>query len=279
MITTELRRTFPASAATTLRITAHGNVVIHYEAVDVATVEVTSCDEVDLTPVTMTVEGEEIRVDVPPLLTEAAGRRGIAIDLGFWSFSLGDARVRLTTEITLPEGADVEVEVRGSGELTVDGPAGSVVARASGGDVTLGPCGEVDIRTTSGDIRTEDVTGGTLATASGDIGVEWVSGELQIRTGSGDVRIERASGSLDAASGSGDVDVEFVDGEVITVKTASGEVRIGLPRGVPIWQDVHTVSGDVSSRLEPTGQPGEGDRFITVRVSTASGDVDLHNAS
>ncbi len=51
-----------------------------------------------------------------------------------------------------------------------------------------------------------------------------------------------------------------------------------MPTGVPIWQDVQTTSGDVDARLEPAGQPADGDPFITVRVTTASGDVTLRNA-
>lgn len=256
------RETFPASARTTLRVSVQAaDVTIRHEATDTCTVEVACHDEVDLGQVVFSTAGDVVAVRVPPLLAEQSGRRGLAIDLGFMSLSLGDPRARgVTVTAVLPEGASVHVESK-SGDVVVGGYS----ARAT-------------LRTGSGAITLEEADEAILATGSGDVAAGRIHADGQIRSGSGNVRLRHASGALTVGTGSGDLDVALFDGAAITLRTASGDVSVGLPTGVPIWQDVQTTSGDVDARLEPAGQPAGGDPFITVRVTTASGDVTLRNA-
>lgn len=166
----------------------------------------------------------------------------------------------MTTIVSLPEGASLDIAVRAAGDVSVTGRSGRVAIKAASGDITAGSLAEA-----------------TLATASGDVSVEAVAVRLETRTGSGDVRIGRASGVVEAATGSGDIDVDFFDGDTLTLKSGSGDLSVGVPREVPIWQDVHTVTGDVNLNVAPAGQPDEGQRFITVRATTASGDITLRN--
>ena len=262
MIATELRREFPATESTVVRIVTQGDVIVRHEPTESVTVEVRCSDEIDLAPVNIRSEADTVIVEVPPLLSDAPGRRGISIDLGFWSFSAGDARSDLTTLVTLPEGASLDIAARAAGDVAIAGRSGRVAIKTASGDITVGALAE-----------------GSLTAASGDITVDTAAGRLEVRTGSGDVRIGRASGTVEATSGSGDLDVGVFDGDTVTLKSGSGDLSVGLPRDVPIWQDVHSVTGDVSVTLAPAGQPDEGQRFITVRASTASGDITLRNAS
>lgn len=114
-----------------------------------------------------------------------------------------------------------------------------------------GRSGRVAIKTASGDITAGALAEGSSTAASGDITVDTAAGRLEVRTGSGDVRIGRASGTVEATSGSGDLDVGVFDGDTVTLKSGSGDLSVGLPRDVPIWQDVHSVTGDVSVTLAP----------------------------
>ncbi len=244
--TSTLRREmFAATPATTLRVdTIDADVVVRHEVTDTAVVEVSAREEVDLAPVEISSSGADISVRVPPLLVDGNGRRGLAIDLGFVSLAVGNARVRgLRVEVVLPEGAGIDLATK-SGDVTVTGTSGGAVLRSG-----------------SGDLVADRLTAGA-----------------QVRTGSGDVRVREASGTFVGGSGSGDLHVDRFDEGTITLRTGSGDIRVGVPRGVPVWQDVNTASGDVVSQVEPVGQPGEGEAFITVRATTASGDITLLDA-
>ena len=58
-------------------------------------------------------------------------------------------------------------------------------------------------------------------------------------------------------------------------KGASGDVRVGIPSGLPVWTDLSTVSGSIRSSLEGAGQPAEGQDHVELRAKTVSGDIVL----
>ena len=64
----------------------------------------------------------------------------------------------------------------------------------------------------------------------------------------------------------------------LTAKTASGDVRIGVVAGTPVWTDVRTASGRLTSTLPRTGEPAADQPYLEVRATTASGDVTLHQS-
>ena len=64
----------------------------------------------------------------------------------------------------------------------------------------------------------------------------------------------------------------------MTAKTASGDVRVGVVPGTPVWTDIRTASGRLASDLPATGEPGPDQPYLEVRATTASGDVTLHQS-
>ena len=64
----------------------------------------------------------------------------------------------------------------------------------------------------------------------------------------------------------------------VTARTGSGDVRVGVVAGTPVWTDIRTASGRLSSDLPSTGEPGPDQPYLEVRATTASGDVTLHQA-
>lgn len=257
---TAMRTSWAASNATTVHLSVHdADVSIRHEATDTATLVVSASDRVDFDLVDVAVGGDDITIRVPPLLSDAPGRRGIALDLGFFSMSLGDARARVQVDIVVPEKASLDIETR-SGEVLVAGASGSVRVRSGTGDVTL-----------------DEADSAVVTTASGDIMMGRVFGEATVRSGSGNVRLRHALGNVDAVAASGDIDLLLAEGQNVTARAASGDVLLVLPAGVPVWQDIHTSAGEVVSHLAPVGQPAEGERFVTVRITTASGDITLRN--
>ena len=71
-----------------------------------------------------------------------------------------------------------------------------------------------------------------------------------------------------------------------SVKTVSGDVRVGVGRGTRVWIDATSVSGDLGSELglddrEPdTDEPDPGGGpVVPLHVKTVSGDVSIVRAT
>ena len=64
----------------------------------------------------------------------------------------------------------------------------------------------------------------------------------------------------------------------VDVKTGAGDIRITVPRDIPVWQDLHSSFGEVVSRIASRGEPAEGQPFIRVTARTGTGDVVLQSA-
>ena len=183
----------------------------------------------------------------------------------------------------------------GSADVRVLGRIGDSLLRSGSGDVNVEDAsGSLSVETGSGDIGADDVTGDLrVKSGSGDVSVDHVGGSATISTGSGDVRIQTSSGALQVKSGSGDLTVDeahhdvllstasgdLVVGEVrrgqLTAKNVSGDVRVGIPAGIPVWTDVTTMTGSVRSNLQGAGEPAEGQDYIELRAKTVSGDIVL----
>lgn len=165
----------------------------------------------------------------------------------------------------------------GSGELEVELVNGPTEIQSGSGDLRLGELrGDTRIKSGSGDIVVIRCSETVVSTGSGDVDIRKVDGRLAAKTGSGDVQVGEASTDLSLATGSGDLSVELAHKGRYVVKGASGDVRIGIPAGTPVWTDLTTASGRVHSDLTPVGPPADGQDHLEIRATTASGDINLH---
>ena len=175
--------------------------------------------------------------------------------------------------------ADMRVD-SGSGDVTLDIVEGDTVVHSGSGDLLAEHLvGEASLKSGSGDIvvrRSESSL--VVTTGSGDVRVESARDDLAIKTGSGDAHVRSIGAEAVFTTGSGDFVVDQVASGRITAKTASGDVRIGVVPGTPVWTDVRTVSGQLSSTLPSTGEPAPDQPYLEVRATTASGDVTLHQS-
>lgn len=176
--------------------------------------------------------------------------------------------------------ADTRVD-SGSGDVALDIVEGEAVVHSGSGDLTVEHLvGEAHLKSGSGDVVVHRAESRLIVTTgSGDVRVEAARDELAIKTGSGDAQVRSLGGEAMFTTGSGDLVVEEVASSRITAKTASGDVRIGVVPGTPVWTDVRTASGRLSSTLPSTGEPAPGEPYLEVRATTASGDVTLHQSS
>lgn len=190
-----------------------------------------------------------------------------------------DAKVGSSDVATHGRFADTRVD-SGSGDLLLDVVDGSTDIRTGSGDVVATHlAGDARIKSGSGDIvvRRSDA-GLVVTTGSGDVRVEASSDGLAIKTGSGDAEVRAISGDAVFTTGSGDFSIAEAAAGRITAKTASGDVRIGVRAGLPVWTDIRTASGRLSSDLPRTGEPAPDQPYLEVRATTASGDVTLHQS-
>lgn len=199
----------------------------------------------------------------------------------------------------LPVGSTVAAKLR-SAELRVTGEIDSARIESASGDVFLTDvAGNARLDTASGDVRLTSIGGDLrVKTASGDVGADTCCADVSVQTASGDIVLRTVEGDLDARTASGDVEVGSADasarartasGDVelgrvrtgrVEVQTASGEVTVGVETGTAVWLDVSSLSGTVSSTLEPTEptEPAEeAGHTLELRVVTVSGDISLRS--
>lgn len=208
----------------------------------------------------------------------------------------GDASLRI--EVTVPSGSDVAART-GSADLSLEGDVGCGTLRSGSGDLRAASlAGPSVLETGSGDIHVDDAAGDlraksgsgqitlgrtaaavVVSTGSGDVTIAHASGPTAVKTGSGDLRVSESHTDVSLSTGSGDLAIGAAHRGKVNVKGASGDVRIGIPPGVPVWTDITTVSGEIRSAIGGTGAPAEGQPYVELRAKTISGDVVLAEAA
>ena len=220
--------------------------------------------------------GDVLEVDVPQVRT--------GIFSGFGS--------KLRVEVVVPVGSSVLTK-SGSGDVRTVGELAEVELRSGSGDLQVGAADRATANSGSGNARIDRATAveasagsGTIAigtaedvgarTGSGDIIVDHAA-RLRGTTGSGDLRIGETSMAT-LRSGSGSIQVKLVRSGEIGASSASGGVTVGVADGTPTLLDCQSVSGRVRSELEPSGEPGEGENSVVLRLRSASGSITVLRA-
>lgn len=205
-------------------------------------------------------------------------------------------RPEIVITARIPTGSTIAAKLR-SADLRVTGELDSARVESASGDISLADLagtaridsasGDVRLATIGGDLRVKtasgDITAGTccadvtVQTASGDTTLDVVEGDLEVKTASGDVEVGTVDGSARARTASGDVELARLRAGRVEVQTVSGEVELGVERGIAVWLDVSSLSGTVSSTLEPTEPAGDAAASLELRVNTVSGDISLQS--
>ncbi len=201
-------------------------------------------------------------------------------------------------EIRGPDGASVETK-SGSADVEGNGRFGAVEVETGSGDVQFGEISEdAKINAASGDVEVASIGGeARINSASGDVEVGSVGGGAKVNSASGDVEIREAAGALEVNSASGDVVIRVAGSPLsvntasgdqtigavsegsVSLKSASGDLEIGIREGSTLWVDARSRSGEVSSQLPVSDLPPEGDApHVELRANTMSGDITLVRA-
>jgi hypothetical protein len=206
----------------------------------------------------------------------------------------------------------VDLDIQSSSsDVDLENTQGKLSCRLSSGDINIGGHkGSILTKGKSSDIRIVDVEGPVeAATASGDITVEKVKGMVESQSASGDNRLFEITGDIDAEAVSGDIEISTVTGSVrasavsgdvrldglaakdgdYDISSVSGDIHMAVSRDFAGQIVLHSVSGNVNSRLpgkvvfevddeddndsrsEVRGTVGQGDGRLN--ATTTSGDI------
>ena len=118
-----------------------------------------------------------------------------------------------------------------------------------------------------------------INSASGDVMIREARGSLQVNTASGDVLIRDAGSSVSVNTASGDQTVGTVSQGPVVLKSASGDLKVGIREGFTLWVDARSRSGEVTSELPVSDLPPEGDApHVELRANSMSGDITVVRA-
>jgi DUF4097 and DUF4098 domain-containing protein YvlB len=211
---------------------------------------------------------------------------------------LGFGRAEVLVAVTCPDGTSVEsksgsadvtgrgrfdsVEVEtGSGDVEFGEIAEDARINAASGDVQLGTVGgDLRLNTASGDVQVRSVAGDAkVNSASGDVLIRKVEGELSVNSASGDVLVRELASSATVNTASGDQELGSVAQGKVTLKSASGDLKVGIREGSTLWVDARSRSGEVRSELPVSDLPPEGEGpTVELRANTMSGDITVVRA-
>jgi Putative adhesin len=247
-----------------------------------------------------TADISEVTVELVPLNESDSTREAIArsrvdargdeitveIDSRGWSISIGDWGIgrsaKVGVRIVCPIGSDLECQTA-SADLTTIGTLGNVRVNTASGDSALERIdGHLEAKSASGDVRVELVQGrAEIHSVSGDVTVTAALSGLAINSISGDVSVGEVAGDLIVSSVSGDQRILAAGPGDIGLKAVSGDVQVGVRRGLRVRLDVNSVSGTIGSELEVGDAPsgGEDRPEASLRVRTVSGDVRISRAA
>jgi hypothetical protein len=200
---------------------------------------------------------------------------------------IGSGGVTLHTDDTAETTVDVNGKNADGVVVEQRGDEIVVVARQSRGGffgsgndldvhVSLPHSSRLTTKLGSADLRVMGRIGQSMVrSGSGDVMVETAGDSLQVKSGSGDLQVREALNDVALSTASGDLLIDRMHRGQLAAKNVSGDIRVGIPAGIPVWTDITSMTGSVRSNLEGAGEPEEGQDYIELRAKTVSGDVYL----
>jgi len=207
-------------------------------------------------------------------VTVTCERRGETDVLTVSSKQSGLFRFRrpISVDVRIPGGSAVAVTTAAGG-IVCTGPLGAVRVETASAGVRIPEAASADVVGVSGEVSIGRVAGeASVKTVSGAIEVDDVRGRLVLRTVSGRIRVRGAGGDVEARSVSGDVQLQRLEQGIVRLDSVSGDVTLGVRKGVAVWLDLDSASGDVRSELGGAGDgPADGRPVLELRGRTVSG--------
>lgn len=210
----------------------------------------------------LSIFGRTGSVDVSIELPAGSSLDADASVAAFWSSGrLGECRVKNST-------GNLQFEHTGLLELSTDG--GTIVVNQVDGDATVSGMGKVRLHQISGSA--------VIKNANGDNWIGEVHRDLHTRTANGDITVGRTHASVKAVTANGDIRIGELARGSASLKSACGEIEIGIRPGTAARLDVRTSYGRVANQMDAVQGPGSSDETVDVRAHTSYGDILIHRS-
>lgn len=159
-------------------------------------------------------------------------------------------RGKVSYEIRVPEGLEIEKINSVNGNINISGPVTDVRATTTNGNISISEAsGQLFFSTTNGSVNTEDVQGEISARSTNGsirLHVDSISDDIIVRTTNGGISLTIASKDVDA-------DVE--------ASTTNGRVTTDFPI---------TIQGGQISKRRLNGRIGDGGPLLSLRTTNGS---------
>lgn len=200
-----------------------------------------------------------------------------------------------------PGSIDVVIELPGGSSLQADaavaairstGPLGECRVKTATGSVELDQAGPLEVSTGAGAVSALRVTGTAQVTtgsgrvrfgeidgsaviknSNGDTWVGDVTGDLRISVSNGSISVDHAGADVTATTANGNVRVGALVRGLASLKTAMGEIEIGIQPGTAARIDAHTRMGTVHNDMDSADSPAPTDEIAEVSARTSFGDI------
>lgn len=194
--------------------------------------------------------------------------------LGSEGWNRRESSTRIRAEV--PAGTTVRIS-GASAEITAQARLAEAFIDTASGDVSLSEVRDAKIKSASGDLTIGLVSGeANLRTASGDVRIRDVAHRMEVSTASGSVDVALARGDVTSSAASGDLVVDRFEGSELNLKSVSGNIRVGLPRGTRVSLDARSLSGNIAlPERSPAGAAPDDRRQVRAKLRTISGDIEL----
>ncbi|SCE89600.1 DUF4097 and DUF4098 domain-containing protein YvlB [Micromonospora viridifaciens] len=161
-----------------------------------------------------------------------------------------------------------------AGDIHADHTGPLDLSTSAGAVEVTSVAGRAEVSTGSGRVRLGEIDGGAVVkNSNGDSWVGTVGGDLRVNAANGNISVDRAGAGVTAATANGDIRIGEVRHGPVSVKTAMGELEVGIHGGTAAFLDLHTTFGTVRNQIEPSDTPPQDERTVEVRARTSYGDI------
>ncbi len=179
--------------------------------------------------------------------------------------------------ISVPDGSRCSIATA-SADVRCQGEYGATEVSTASGRVDVHLVrGPAEISTMSGGVQVDEAATCSAQTASGRILVRHAIGDLTARTASGNISVGKAEASVTARTASGEVLINSVARGLADLNSVSGDIEVKVAEGTGVYLDLASVTGRVTSELDPSDQ--DGDEDLQLRSRTVSGAIRIARAA
>ena len=115
--------------------------------------------------------------------------------------------------------------------------------------------------------------------SNGNTELGTVTGDVRARAANGDISVDRAAAGVDAKTANGGIRIGEVTRGSVVLKTAMGDLEIGIAEGTAAWLDLDTGYGRVSNALAAAERArASPTTSVEVRARTSFGDITVRRS-